>query len=132
MAWRIARRLLLPEGAILVTVFDAKGEDVYAAEYELRGMRHSERVAAHASSAADVAAGLAPGAFLAGDGAAKLDRAAPGAYRILSDREAPAHAEAVALLGETLFAEGVHADLESSEPMYLRDFRTTVPKPLAG
>jgi tRNA threonylcarbamoyladenosine biosynthesis protein TsaB len=132
IAWRIARRLMLPGETRLVTLFDAKGGDVYAAEYLIEGMEHRELVAAHACNATDLAGDLAAGALLAGDGAVKLERISPGSYTTIPDSEAPAHAEAIALLGEELLSKGVVADLESCEPLYLRDFRTTVPKPLAG
>ncbi|MBL0174550.1 MAG: hypothetical protein IPP94_04660 [Ignavibacteria bacterium] len=46
--------------------------------------------------------------------------------------ESVAHADAVALLGAEMLARGEIADPASCEPVYLRDFRTTVPKPLAG
>jgi tRNA threonylcarbamoyladenosine biosynthesis protein TsaB len=132
MAWRVARLGLLPAGARVLTLFDGRAGDIYASEYEMIASGYRQLRPPRACTAAELAATMEPGAWLAGDGAMKLLHEAPDAFRLLPDFASIAHADAVALLGAEMLARGEIADTDSCEPFYLRDFRTTVPKPLAG
>ena len=114
--------------AALLIVFDARRGEVYNAVYAISGGKAHQLKAPSANVMQDAVASVRKGTWLCGDAAAMLMEAFPGTFRVLEGPWHEAHAEAVALLGEQLATAGSFADVADSEPLYLRDFRTTTPK----
>jgi tRNA threonylcarbamoyladenosine biosynthesis protein TsaB len=130
MAYAICRRFILPGSTVLATVFDARRGDVYLAEYQLQRDDFTGIRSACAINANHAAQELAAGTLLAGNGAQKIFACDVKKFDIVPDLEAGSHAEAVAFLGKVKFFAGAHADRRLCEPLYVRDFHTTSPKPL--
>ena len=128
LALHIAGSGIPAADATLVTAFDARGGDVYAARYEIHGGTMQRAAGPLAGTLDTILPGLPDGTWLAGDAAAAQAALSGGRYRALPGTEAGVHAGAVALLGERLHAEGRHDSIDECEPQYLREFRTTTPK----
>lgn len=124
---RAAADLLPSErGAVLATLSDARRGDVYVAEHVL-GDGATCTLAACADTAVAVGTRLSGGAWLYGDGSHLVEALHPGKFRILGVGLSTNHAGAVALLGGAMLADGRIADAATCEPLYVREFQTTVP-----
>ncbi|MDH7516166.1 MAG: tRNA (adenosine(37)-N6)-threonylcarbamoyltransferase complex dimerization subunit type 1 TsaB [Bacteroidota bacterium] len=132
----IARRFFAreprDEGTVLAVVSDAKGDEVFVSIHRLTGTGIMEIQAPGVRSITELARDLPQDIHTTGDGAAKLDAASPGRFRLDPDATDAADAGTVARIGEEYFVAGRIADIEACEPFYLRDFRPTQPKPLSG
>lgn len=123
---RAAGDLLDPSpGTVLATLTDARRGDVYVAEYRLGDGIACTRPAA-ADTAAAVGDHLPAGAWLCGDAGHLVEAAHPGKFRIIGVGLSTNLAAAVALCGEAMLADGRIADAATCEPMYVREFQTTV------
>ena len=85
---------------------------------------------AYATSAALAAEDLAAGTLLIGNGAQKIFASHEKKFDIIPDWEAGSLAEAVAFIGRTKFERGEFSNRDTIEPLYLRNFHITLPKPL--
>jgi tRNA threonylcarbamoyladenosine biosynthesis protein TsaB len=129
MATRAAERFRhCRDLAVFAPVFDARREDVYMACYALGDGAWQLTEPAAALEAHDAALLLPDRALLAGDGAPKLTALDGSRFILAPEREQFCHAEAVAIRAEQMLSCGEIADIETCEPLYLREFRTTTPK----
>jgi tRNA threonylcarbamoyladenosine biosynthesis protein TsaB len=130
MAFRAAQRLLLrAQACSFAPVFDARKDDVYLAGYRLTRGAFVLEIAACAldiNAAMDL---LPEYTIISGDGSEKLAAMAKERFEIAPEREQLCHAEGVAFVGRDMLLRGEIADAAACEPIYLRDFLTTTPKP---
>ncbi|MBE0643675.1 MAG: tRNA (adenosine(37)-N6)-threonylcarbamoyltransferase complex dimerization subunit type 1 TsaB [Bacteroidetes bacterium] len=106
----------------IAVCIDAKRDDIYAATYHLEGNSWSAEYAIHVCDAGVLLGELSEGTVLVGDGAAKVHARAPHALRILPDPAAVFDARFVALLGARMLADGMAADPDTCEPLYVQEF----------
>jgi tRNA threonylcarbamoyladenosine biosynthesis protein TsaB len=127
MAWRMARRI--PEtGVFFAPVFEARRGDVYAALFETGAGAFTCIRPVAVLPAEEFASSLPDRSWLAGDGAPLLLKQPDKQFRVVVDDDSLCRADAVALYGSELLAAGHRTDPSTCEPMYIRDFRTTVPR----
>jgi tRNA threonylcarbamoyladenosine biosynthesis protein TsaB len=114
------------DGDTVLAAIDARRDEVYAASFLVSGGVLTLRSAPAAHTVSALAATFGAGAriVLAGDGGAKLRRAAPFLELPPAGGETCAPGP-VALIGERMLRAGVRADLASVEPAYVKEFFTT-------
>lgn len=127
MARAVSNLVAPPQDTVLATLTDARRGDVYVAEYMLGNEITCTRAAA-AETAVAVGEHLPAGAWLCGDAGHLVEAVHPGKFRILGVGLSTSLAGAVALYGEAMLAEARIADAATCEPLYVRDFQTTVPQ----
>lgn len=130
MAYRLARLFFSADARRVAAVFDARRDDVYLAVYELQTFEYRVIRSAYATNALLAAQELDAGTLLIGNGAQKIFASHEKKFDIIPDLEATSLAEAVAFIGKTKFEREECADRQTIEPLYLRNFHVTTPKPL--
>jgi tRNA threonylcarbamoyladenosine biosynthesis protein TsaB len=136
LAFQAFRSGGLEPGSILMPMIDARRDEVFTALYRVAGEGLEELSPAGASTLAECesAAGIngnAASIIVTGDGAEKfrqhLHRSGhTGLYRFAAGEAARCSASSVALLGERMAAAGHVADTASLEPVYVKEFQTSM------
>ena len=138
LASRVVGERTTAEGSYVLAAIDARRDEVYAAGYRMK-KKLEEQIRPCAIEARSLIrlVGREPNVLLVGDGAEKLVRSLSAERSALEDqiRLAPPElrrcsATMVGILGEQQLRRGMHADIASLEPMYVKEFYTTVnPQP---
>ena len=127
MAWRVSFRYQSSAPFLFGPVFDAKRNDVYAALYLIEPGLFRIRSAACAANAEEIPGMFPAGTWIAGTGTAKLETLPGSSFRVIPESELICHAESIGFLAGEMYKRGETADLDSCEPLYIRDFKTTMP-----
>jgi len=137
LAFEVCRRHRVQTGEYILPLLDARRDEVYCALYRWEGSRLSECRQAEALRLQDIGSILPrDGNILAaGDGSEKLMRylssaanSVPGAGSGIRSVACRCSAAAVAVLGSVKLHRGEVAEIESVEPLYIKEFYT-VAKP---
>jgi tRNA threonylcarbamoyladenosine biosynthesis protein TsaB len=139
LALRAVRDGRLRHGGRILTVLDARRDEVFAALYSWNGTALVSVMPTSAVAVSVLLEQIVPGVPIAltGDGSAKVAEAAgerrEGLFAMPLPGQELCSAEAVAILGEQRLRAGERAAIESLEPEYGKEFFTTAtPIPQQG
>jgi tRNA threonylcarbamoyladenosine biosynthesis protein TsaB len=115
-------RLGASDNTQMAVCLDAKNDEVYFASYVIRNATALHRHPVTILNAAQAAGLLEQDTILAGDGATSVARHCGNSIKVLADPTVLFRGDAVALLGEKLWASQKFSDIATCEPLYLREF----------
>lgn len=112
----------------LAVIMDARKNDIYASLFTIDGGAYTVESVAAAYYIEEFLPMLPGGSLVTGDGVEKLAALGRGVFETVSPPDALSDAPTVARLGAEMLAAGRSVDPATAEPLYIREFRTTVPK----
>jgi tRNA threonylcarbamoyladenosine biosynthesis protein TsaB len=140
LALNALRHANVNERALILPMIDARRDEVYAASYRQRKDGHEEVVPARAVELRELYEMLEGEELVvfAGDATEKFFRFVVATHSDQSQRfirlpkeQAVCSAAAVGILGERQLERGVRSDVASLEPLYVKEFYTTMkPQPI--
>ena len=133
LAWEAARPETVHRKGIILPMIDARREEVYVAGYRHDEGRLEENIAPQSMRMEEIMPIIRDNEYIVitGDGAKKLKEFVQGTHPEYATRISlpvgerfQCRASAVGLIGERLLLNGNAANLETLEPMYVKDFHT--------
>jgi len=133
LAWEAARSGVVHHRGLILPMIDARRDEVYVAGYRYDDGKLEERIAAQSMTMEELVPIVRDNEYLVitGDGAKKFNDFLQGTYPkhasripLPVDERFQCKASAVGLIGERQLLNGNAANLETLEPMYVKDFHT--------
>ena len=135
LAFGTVRSNINVQNHVILPMIDARRNEVYAAAYrQTRGVLE-EAFPARSASVEELVAFVRDNGHIlvTGDGSEKFSKTLMRQYpdgfpqiRILAGEQAQCKASAVGLIGERMLLRGEVANLETLDPLYVKDFHTMV------
>ncbi|MGA2623074.1 MAG: tRNA (adenosine(37)-N6)-threonylcarbamoyltransferase complex dimerization subunit type 1 TsaB [Bacteroidota bacterium] len=133
LAWEAARSGVVHRQGLILPMIDARRDEVYVAGYRYDDGRLEENIAPQSMTMEELMPIIRDNEYIVmtGDGAGKLKEFAQGKYPEYASRISlpvgerfQCRASAVGLIGERQLLNGNATNLETLEPMYVKDFHT--------